>query len=59
MDYLKKQSNSINNVTMKLLQKRKNFRKMTKKKHTISAGTEIRKILEMIQSNDRKRQQKD
>ena len=44
---------------MKLLQKRKNFRKMTKKKHTISAGTEIRKILEMIQSNDRKRQQKD
>ena len=58
MDYLKKQSNSINNVTMKLLQKRKNFRKMTKK-HTISAGTKIRKMLEMIQSNDKKRQQKD
>lgn len=57
MSYLRKKSNSINKVTVKLRQKKKEPPK-DGKKHTTYAGTKILKMLEMIECNNRKGQQK-
>ena len=57
MSYLRKKSNSINKVTVKLRRKKKEPPK-DGKKHTTYAGTKILKMLEMIECNNRKGQQK-